>query len=419
MTQPEATEVSLLSAFPSGAPLALLVIGVSTVLAILGAVLAAPNSLTYDEPMYLATVGQLRNNGFGVEFLTGMKVHAGPLYAIVHLLAQPWTGLQAPGVRIVNPMLLAGSVCALGFALAVRGAERPLLSALGVVSIPMVVTTSGLALTEIPAVFFASLALALLLAVMDRPFGAYAAGLAVLGGTSLGLAIAGRQPLILTILPLPLLIVGNGARARLVAVFGASAIVLPTLIFGVWGGPTPPAVAGTIMLAPVHALLGGAYALFALAIIAPRVVVYRPFVLAAALGGGIAVNWFAGVARLLPLATATAMTAPRALLDVGSRIMGGALIGLGVVFLAAMVRHMRRNSQDGVTLYLCASAVALVVSSAFVGHQFSSRYLVPAVPFLIALDRGRDGADWFRSARLLAGSVVGLISLATYLFGAK
>ena len=75
----------------------------------------------------------------------------GPLFAVVHALFEPMTGLKPPGVRLVNIGMAMLAVAALGSAIRSRGVAHAFPKALALIGAPMIWGPTGTAMTEIPA----------------------------------------------------------------------------------------------------------------------------------------------------------------------------------------------------------------------------------------------------------------------------
>jgi 4-amino-4-deoxy-L-arabinose transferase-like glycosyltransferase len=387
----------------------------SAALALLGFVLLTQRPPTYDEPWYLGTVELVHRHGLGLAFVRALPGPAGPLYPTIHWLLEPVTKLQVPAVRVVNCLLLAASVLGMARALRRLGAPSPGLSAMGLLGVPMIITTAGLALTEMPAVAFATWALALLFMGLDVPMGPKRFGLLGAAGLALGMSALGRQPLVVVLLCAPLLVIGDKRRRPGVALFMLSGACLPLALFAVWGGLVPSSTAYASGFSAVNGLMSCCYGLVVLWLLAaPLVSMPRRWAVAVAVAVAGA-NILVGFTEYLPLHTLVERTVPSFLITPLGRTLGGVFLAGGVLFLVAMGRRLWTMRHDGRQLFLAASALGLVLANAKVAHQFSSRYLAPAVPFLAMLDGGEEDPTLQRTVRLALGSGIGLLSLWSYL----
>ena len=369
---------------------------------------------TYDEPWYLATVELLRVHGLGVDFVRALPGPAGPLYTVVQAAFSPLTHLQVPGVRLVNCLLLGVVLVATTLSLRSLGSARPWTASTGLLGIPMLITTAGMALTEMPAVALAAVSVALLLASIDGSPQVKYAG-AALAGLAMGLAALGRQPMVLVSACAPLLLIGRRERGGAVSVFILFAAGPPAWLFATWGGLVPNAVAFTNGFSVGHGLLSCSYGLAVLLLGSPRLVLIPWRWAVVAVGGGVVLNVVGAFYEFIPLRTVLVRVLGEEHLGFIGRLAGGVFLGAGCVFLLAMAHLVWRVRTDGRMVFLVASAAALVLANVKVAHIFSSRYVVPATPFLALLDPEQDEAGIGRPARLLVGAAIGFLSLHSYL----
>ena len=127
----------------------------------------AQNPPLYDEPFHLAAVEFLNHHGFSLSFLRPEKTATGPLYPILHYLLQPITHLEVPGIRLVNVCLLFLMVIVLFWTLRQLKYQNPLVLSLSIMAAPIIWSVAGMALSEISAMFFCSIAILLLLLSID------------------------------------------------------------------------------------------------------------------------------------------------------------------------------------------------------------------------------------------------------------
>ena len=172
------------------------------VLAAAGAVLVAlailiavsPQILIYDERYYMESsytlaahfdlLGPLR---------TPLDLAAGPLYPYVHVLLAPLTKLQVPAVRYVNWAALMAVLGCSWRTLALLGYRDAAARAAMLLAVPMIGPTSGMALTELPAMAMASLSVLAVAEAVAAPAPRRAWLWWTLSGVAAGFAILGRQ----------------------------------------------------------------------------------------------------------------------------------------------------------------------------------------------------------------------------------
>jgi len=152
----------------------------------------------YDEPLFIPNVYLFEQYGLTKEFLLKINEQApGPLYQFIHYPLRGITHLQTPGIRLVNTALLGLMILlltAIITQLSKVEKKQAFLLALNMMAIPMVWNVSGMALTEIPPMFFATLSIFLLLHALRKQDNAFAVSLllALLAGCATGLSILGQ-----------------------------------------------------------------------------------------------------------------------------------------------------------------------------------------------------------------------------------
>ena len=159
-------------------------------IALLAIIATSPHHPVYDEGWYLGTIALLRQDGLSVDFLRHLPGPAGPTFTIVYAAAAKLLGPGLPWLRFVgfafllaSSALLAAILAALNLVIAGTNATTSRLLLAGMfLMLPTVAVSSGMTLTEIPAVSFALIA-TLALAVNDRrggsPVACLIAGLAL------------------------------------------------------------------------------------------------------------------------------------------------------------------------------------------------------------------------------------------------
>jgi hypothetical protein len=90
------------------------------------------------------------------------------------------------------------------------------------------------------------------------------------------------------------------------------------------------------------------------------------------------------------------------------------LMSAGAYFLICCFYHARENMDNYVYLFAMMAALAILGSTAKISHQFSSRYVAQAAPFLVILFSNVDQEDKSKWIRLIIAMAMGFLSLNTY-----
>jgi hypothetical protein len=386
---------------------------------LIGMVALSPHRLLYDEPLHLEGAKAL-SGGMTIHqmLLTPFPSAPGPLYPVLHSALSPLTHFTAPRVRFVNLLLLAFVILCTAVSFRWIYADDSWLAAGLILGIPMTWVTAGMALTEIPALAMASLALlaaAWATRGSQESWKSYAGFMAC--GLFAGLSIVGRQTY-LPILPGFAAIAVVEPRWRLQSILAfAIACAVPLPVFIIWHGLTPPAqrqVGGSIVLE--HGLLAFAYLAIVVAILAPKYYAtkWRLSLLVVVLGFvvnlvAIRFEWTVavGIADLLP--GAARQWYPIA--------CGSLLIALLFGFLSCTTINVWRRRTDRLFLLMTFEALLLTATAFGIAHLFSSRYVMASFPFVFGMIQPFFKPSRWTIALAASGAALGCASLSTYYWG--
>ncbi|PTS74427.1 hypothetical protein DBR17_17105 [Sphingomonas sp. HMWF008] len=386
-------------------------------LAMIAAAALSPARYVYDEHFHMAGARLIVDGMSLLAFLrTPLESAAGPLYPVLHFLLAGLTGLSAPAIRWVNIGLLGLSIWALSYVVRVWRWDSAWQRVAMILSIPTVWVTTGMALTEIPAmamITFSVSAASWALTADPVARGRIWLGFA-LAGLCFGLGVLGRQPYLPAVIGFVLIsaFVPRFRWPALAAVGMAVAVVAP--VFIVWRGllpPGQPSVGGHIVFE--YGALGFAYAAIFVLLLAPRFFFTRwrwtlPASLVAALViiplGGVSFQVAGGIARRLP----------EWLAHLFQMAISSVLVGSGVALVLASAFNAWDRREDKVFVLLITLAIGLAATPAFVSHQFSSRYLMTTFPFLLLAVQPYFRPSYAAAARLAVGASLGFLSLQAY-----
>ena len=402
------------------------------VLAAAGAVLVAlailiavsPQILIYDERYYMESsytlaahfdlLGPLR---------TPLDLAAGPLYPYVHVLLAPLTKLQVPAVRYVNWAALMAVLGCSWRTLALLGYRDAAARAAMLLAVPMIGPTSGMALTELPAMAMASLSVLAVAEAVAAPAPRQAWLWWTLSGVAAGFAILGRQTYLPALLGFAL--VGWQRPAQRggagLAILLAVALVLPLIV--IWGGLSPPTqVPAMRSIAPEHGVLAFIYLACATLLIAPsffaaaiatprRGLIAAGFALLAGLAAAAGAIQFPVAARVI------AAVPPGLQVPTDLALRAGTTGAAALFMVAAAINVWERRDDSRFVLFTLLTVLANG-TAAGVGHQFSSRYVLIAFPFALMMLQPWVRPGRWAAARLTLGALLGFASLAAYYWNA-
>lgn len=351
-----------------------------------------------DEAQHFANIELIKSAGLGEKFLMDYKCTPGPVYAVIQYFLSPFTADDVSRMRLVNIFFLGA--CILATYLLIRRFWPALSASLAAgisfsyLFIPVTYIAAGLGLTEFCGIFFLLCSLVVLLKALDHPLVSGKLLLAALAGVLLGFAICTRQPFLAVVPALFLLWKDDKKPVQLTVLFTAAffSLILPAYIFSVWGGWVSPYFQDRIAArfwAPEFGVLAFGYATIFMVILSPPW--FRTFLVLPdkKLNVGfitllLIANYYFKWLEFLPnKALSWQFSAGFQMLI--SNIFGSVVIYLSALFIKNLYLNYDVNRQQkGVALlYFCA--FLLIFSCVKNTLIFGSRYLLPAIPFLILI----------------------------------
>lgn len=411
--------------------LILLIIGL---LVLSAAAIFNKNPLLFDEVLFPRNVILMEKYGFGERFLVEMKDQApGPLYQFVHLPLKPFTNLEAQNLRLVNLIIfymVIGCLVLIYHKAFHRNLPDSFYLGMHLVAIITVWQIAGLVLTEMPAIFFLSISFyigTVILKLAEEGTNKQILLMSVLMGITGGLAILGRTPY-LVMLPAFLVVIiylryyqkKNFSAGAAFIPYAVIALAMIVPIFIIWGGlapPLQPLVDGAIT--PRQAFLSFAYAGVMGLFINPkwyrfnRIILY---ILIATFVLFLILNFLGAGVEYGPMTVVFQKIFGKdpTLLSLYRKSITALLMSAGAYFLICCFYHAKENLNNPKYLFAMMAALAILGSTAKISHQFSSRYVAQAAPFLVILFANIDQEDRWKWARLIVAMVMGLLSLNTY-----
>jgi len=398
-------------------------VAVAALLALAALVATSPPRPIYDEAWLLATVRLLDRDGLSLTFLREFPGAAGPTFALVFAGIGTLFDLTFPWLRLVNVALLVATSALIGrcLAAATPAVPAPAFSGVMLVVLPTTGVAAGMALTEMPAAFFAILSFALLAQAMIVSRAAAAMAFSAASGIALAAAILGRQNY-LVLLPCLALAMrwrdGRPVRDDLwrVTLAGIIAVALTAPVFVIWGGLVPPRTAwSTAGLAPGNVLRGASYAGVILLLLAPPI--YAPLRQRTWFGAmtlaAIPIAIMLG-GDFVPLrATMTMLFGERALTP--ARWATAYLLSLAALaFVSCFTLHLWRHRHDWLTRMTGGAVLLVLLSNARITHQFSSRYVFVAVPLLVLAAAPAIRITRWTPLQMTSAAGISLAALASY-----
>jgi hypothetical protein len=386
----------------------------------------------WDEFYYLENVVILENLGFTEEFLVNYKGPAGPTYSIIHYFLKPITMLQAPMVRLVNIVFLIGTLLILYriFLNLNKSRINSIVFALSSLAIPTIYTISGLALTEIFAIFFLTTSLFFITKSYQTNKNNY--WLAIISGLSFSFAILGRQPILVLWLALPILFLKRESGVefdfskreflKFIIVTVLFSLIFPLYVFCVWGNIQPASEAFTgVGLSPRNLILAFGYAAIFTFLINPNYfILKRAFLikkeLLLVIFISVLINFFILKIKFTPFKSILSNFLNDALFEFYEIGCGSFLSVVGISYIYFMVKKQLKE-KNRLSVFFLMGFLLVIATSIKVTHQFSARYVAQAFPLLVVgLNINRQHVSVWSIVCLTLAGALGLLSLSSYFY---
>ncbi|MGI0481492.1 hypothetical protein ACN4EE_11960 [Geminocystis sp. CENA526] len=393
-------------------------------------VIFSPNNLVYDEGFHQFQVELLNEYGLSMRFLQGSDESApGPTYAIIHYLFQSLTNLEAPQIRIINVVLLLVIILIIKNIASLLDYQNSWNLSFSIMSIPFIWPVSGMALTEIPAMFFACLGVYFLLLGMKNDTNKVAFSSVFLGGFLFSFAILGRQTFLLILFCLPFLIITfnqnfninqliksiNKKQILTILLFIIPSLILPIIQFIIWGGLVPSgqkAIGSGYSL--IHFFLSLAYGGVGMFLLTPnwfnlKSKIYLQIVI---ITGGI--NLIFGWVEIIPFSSLAKKVLPNIFVIIYGRFTSSLLMSIGVIFIISTVVNIWKNRNNQTFSFFAFAILLSLFGFGKITHLFSSRYVTTIVPFMILASPIYYCNNFSKILLTITGNILGFFSLYSY-----
>jgi len=395
---------------------------------LIGSTIYNKSPIIFDEMNFVPNVELISELGFTKEFLVQMKNQApGPLYQLIHWPLMPLTHLKPPAIRVVNLVFLLLIILITSKVIKNTFNDlkfHPLFLASNIIVVPVTWVISGLALTEIPAMFFLALSLLMLSYIFKNDYSNQKILLfSTISGVFLGLAAIGRTPYLGLILPIVLVVFHKDFRS----LKKAASLILPYFfiplfftipIFLIWGGlvsPNQPIISGGIRFWFGFLSLGYGAIIFFL--IAPKWFIFNRKILAALIGTFVLAfiysTWFS-TDSYFPLSVTITKFAPPYFVEFFKLIITPTLISLAIYFVICAFIHLYERRDNIIYVFSILSALLIMFSNITNSYQFSSRYVAQAIPFIIISIVPFEKVNWLKCLLAILAMIIGFFSLNTY-----
>jgi len=352
----------------------------------------SPTKLIYDEVYYISIARDYIRDGFTNEFIKNISAPTGILYSLVHSFFLPITNFNAPNIRFISLGLILVSYVLMFLWLQLAN-KNDTEQSLVVSSLWLVAPTTGvigcMALTEIPSICLC-LGSSFLLTF------AYNAGkwrqskvwtmfgLAV-AGILLGLSTWGRQNFIVVLFAaIPIFLPLKRKFILFAAAYSLPALLIFAYPISIWNGLVPPTVSFVEKGYRVsNFILSCSYLGVIATIVYPNILlVGKKIALAIVVLSVLLVGFYSDL-RYVP----SRMIVENLFGSIGvfflSYLIGVLFTSLALIFIYSLIKECVLKRNNIILVYCAMSIILIALSNIKITHQFSSRYITLAIPFLL------------------------------------
>jgi hypothetical protein len=236
----------------------------------------------------------------------------------------------------------------------------------------------------------------------------------LLAGIGIGLASLDRQPFVLAsiaVLIASIICRRHVASAILTPV--ASILVLAPAIM-TWRGLTPPLVGSHAGLSLEHGVLSLAYGGLFTLLLAPQYLRFRKWQIWFALLSSFAINFPFGVIVMEPAKSLALKLIPHNIMNLYGLVCGTLLLAVSIYYGVSVVVRALECRREAWRLACQIGLILMLTWPIVMKVQYSSRYSLMALPFLVLAVKDHYRVNSFTMARTVAGGLIGAEVLWTY-----
>ncbi len=377
-----------------------------------------------DETYYLENVTIFQTYFFGDDFFRLLKGPAGPTFAWVHFLFEPFTHLDIFRSRLVNVLLFVVMIILFRKLFMQTVSEHFNQGWLNILIVPTTFVIAGFAITQVPTLIFLLLSIYLMYRLLNEELSlAQNIIYNLLFAACFALAILGRQPYLVLGLSMGIYALQQSSFNILTAAgkfYGLGLTLLPLMyVFSIWNGIQPPSTLFVQEgLRVDHLLYAFGYAGIYILIITPRffVPVQNRKQLFGIIGGFAFLyiaNLFVGFATKTPLKNIVNRILGDTLLYHWSIFASTLLIAFALYFAFTILFRIYENRNSNWFIFLGISTMLIFATCIKITHQFSALYPYQAIPFLLLMAAKYDTINKYK---LIVSGLLIILGCFNYFF---
>ncbi len=383
-------------------------------------VLLGPNKPVYDEILFYPNLALYEQQGLSQGFLLNMKDQApGPLYEMVHFTFHFITNYKFPAMRVLNLLLFGGTVIILRLILKnfKTSIQNP---AFIIIGLPLIWPISGMALTEMPAMFFGTLATYFILSLAKTYYPWSKFLLAIIAAISISLSISGRVNFIaIPIATLVFAFINKGSNIIYFIIIPVLSVMIVSPIFWVWQNLVPPnqSYVNSSGINVWYGILACSYSSLLVFFISPGWFVVNKKI------ASLLIFLFSLLCLLNITFNFIHFQAIKSVFSkIGSpiidyfseQIIPCLFITVALLFIYSLVVRIFEDRFEPQKIYFYLILILILGTSVKISHQFSSRYVAQVIPFLMVVTSKFQELTVFRIVLVIIAVGMGSYSLISY-----
>jgi hypothetical protein len=368
----------------------------------------------FDEPWYYSNVLLFQKFGYSKDFLINLKGPAGPSYAIIFFYLSFFTNNNIILIRLVNFLFLILTLMYLNKNISLyTKIDKSYIYSYSALSVPMIFLSTTFAITNNIGLFFVTFSIFLLHKSLttNKNFTALFAGI------SMTIGILSRQPYLIIPLLSPFLLYNNlnFNNLKKIIIYLFSSLFLPLYVFSIWKNLIPLIGSDTISaisFMPIYGFYAFGYMFLITILIAPKFLIKLDFkiILPILILIFLCCLYFKINSVIL---TFYFFQLPN-FLQTNLKIIISTTLIFGTFYFNYSLIYRLYYNFNNYNLFLSSIIFTILFSCIKITHQFSSLYVLQALPFFIILLSPYMEFNKKSFTLKLLGFIIGLFSLISY-----
>lgn len=236
----------------------------------------------------------------------------------------------------------------------------------------------------------------------------------LLAGVGIGLASLDRQPFVLASVAVVVASIICRRRVACAMLTPAVSILFLAPVIITWRGLTPPLVGSHAGLSPEHGVISLAYGGLFTLLIAPGYLRFKKWQIWFAVLSSLAINVAFRVIIAEPAKSLALELLPHKIMNFYGIVCGTLLLAVSIFYGVSVVIRTIECREEVWKLVTQFGLILLLTWPVIMKVQYSSRYTLMALPFLVLAIKDHYRVNAYTIARTVAGGLIGAAVLWTY-----